>query len=263
MKPSGAPVAEQVTVRVAQTRGSVPREVGATMRVFPDAISGTIGGGALEWEAIRVARSMMGETPKTRTRTRTFALGPDMGQCCGGAMTLEFTTDVSEVEPIDQPITIWGAGHVGRATAETLAPFETFTITLVDDDAARFPARKHTRILPLVATDMPRAVAHMPKDANHFILTYSHDIDLAICDALLRHDFTSCGLIGSATKWARFRKRLGQMGHPDAQISRILCPIGDPSLGKHPQAIAIGVAARLLGEQLLQESAHAPTSGGT
>jgi xanthine dehydrogenase accessory factor len=45
------------------------------------------------------------------------------------------------------------------------------------------------------------------------------------------------------------------MGHTDAEISRIDCPIGDPSLGKHPQAIAVGVAARLLKEQLHKESA--------
>ena len=57
---------------------------------------------------------------------------------------------------------------------------------------------------------------------------------------------TSRGLIGSATKWARFRKRLAALGHATAQISRIACPIGDPALGKHPQAIAVGVAAGYL-----------------
>jgi xanthine dehydrogenase accessory factor len=53
-------------------------------------------------------------------------------------------------------------------------------------------------------------------------------------------------LIGSATKWARFRSKLASMGHTPAQISRIACPIGDPSLGKHPQAIAVSVAAALI-----------------
>ena len=78
------------------------------------------------------------------------------------------------------------------------------------------------------------------------MLTYSHEIDLNLCDRLLRRGFASLGLIGSATKWARFRNRLAAMGHADAEIARITCPIGDPSLGKHPQAIAVGVAARLL-----------------
>lgn len=218
------------------------------MYVFPQKIAGTIGGGALEWEAIRIARSMM--EADEQSSIRKFSLGPDMGQCCGGALTLEFSDDVSKSEPDGTHVMIWGAGHVGRAIAQTLSPLEHFSVTLIDDDTSRLPKLKHARTRPMVAADMPRAVAHAPTDAHHLILTYSHDIDLALCDALLRRGFTSCGLIGSATKWSRFRKRLGQLGHSDAQISRITCPIGDPSMGKHPQAIAIGVAARLIGGQL-------------
>ncbi len=54
------------------------------------------------------------------------------------------------------------------------------------------------------------------------------------------------GLIGSKTKWARFRSRLAALGHSPGAIARITCPIGDPELGKHPQMIAVGVAAQLL-----------------
>ncbi len=254
-------MADEITVTVCTTRGSVPREVGATLHVGANHIDGTIGGGALEWEAIRLARQMLADG--TAQLQRTLPLGPDLGQCCGGVVTLDFIAGAHGIEPTDPPIWIWGSGHVGRAIAATLAPFETHQVTLIDDAPERLPSPVPPRVTPLIAADMPRAVNHARTDAHHFILTYSHDIDLALCDALLRHGFTSCGLIGSATKWARFRKRLTQMGHSDAQISRILCPIGDPSLGKHPQAIAIGVAARLLDRQMLQESAEAPTSGGT
>jgi xanthine dehydrogenase accessory factor len=62
----------------------------------------------------------------------------------------------------------------------------------------------------------------------------------------LTHGFSACGLIGSATKWARFRSRLAALGHLATSIDRIDCPIGNPSLGKHPQAIAIGVASAFL-----------------
>lgn len=241
-----------ITVRVIATRGSAPREVGAFMVVARDQITGSIGGGALEFEAIRHARQMLADG--IETDQRTLPLGPDLGQCCGGVVTLSFSRGAADA-PIGTPLWIWGAGHVGRALASVLAPAETHAITLIDDHADRLPAPLRG-VAPLVASDMPRAVAHAPKQAQHIIVTYSHDIDLALCDALLRHGFLGCGLIGSATKWARFRKRLGQMGHADAQISRITCPIGDPNLGKHPQSIAIGVAARLICERLLQESAR-------
>jgi len=231
-----------ITVTVAATKGSTPRESGAVMEVSATEITGTIGGGALEWDAIAMARAMLARAE--RHATRRMPLGPDLGQCCGGVVTLEFTAGRATKLP-GAPIWIWGAGHVGRAIAGVLGPLDGFDVTLIDDHADRFPPPA-SGVAPLVATEMTQAVRHAPMAARHLILTYSHDIDLALCDALLRHGFAGCGLIGSATKWARFQSRLRQMGHSVAQISSITCPIGDPSLGKHPQAIAIGVAAQLL-----------------
>lgn len=214
------------------------------MRVFATACQGTIGGGALEWEAIRIARALLvkGEA----THRQTFPLGPDLGQCCGGVVTLSFHRAAQEDHPEGHPFWIWGAGHVGRAIADVLAPLGDRDITLVDTSADRMPDVLPYGVSPLVAADPVRVVARAPEHADHIIVTYSHDIDLALCDALLRRDFRTCGLIGSATKWARFRKRLASMGHSEARISRIACPIGDPRLGKHPQAIAVGVVAGLL-----------------
>ena len=96
-------------------------------------------------------------------------------------------------------------------------------------------------------------VPHAPQNAHHLILTYSHALDLALCNALLGRGFAFAGLIGSATKWARFKNRLSAMGHGPVAINRITCPIGDPALGKHPQMIAIGVAAALLKQAAQQE----------
>jgi xanthine dehydrogenase accessory factor len=80
-------------------------------------------------------------------------------------------------------------------------------------------------------------------------LTYSHALDLALCDAILHHGFADLGLIGSKTKWARFKKRLGEMGHSALSIETINCPIGDPAFGKHPFEIAISVSHSLLKSQ--------------
>lgn len=233
-----------VTIKVAATRGSAPRDAGTSMRVFADHIEGTIGGGALEWDAIRSAREML-ETGN-RHATRTMPLGPDLGQCCGGSVTLEFSREPATVAQTGPALWIWGAGHVGRAIAGVMAPLQDRQITLIDTTPQRMPDALPAGVSPLVAADPLRVVAHAPRTGDHLIVTYSHDLDLALCDALLRHGFASAGLIGSATKWVRFRTRLTAMGHTSAQISRIACPIGDPSLGKHPQAIAVGVVAALI-----------------
>jgi xanthine dehydrogenase accessory factor len=121
-------------------------------------------------------------------------------------------------------------------------------ITWVDTGLERFPQQMPDNVTMLPAADPARLVALAPHQAHHLILTYSHALDLALCHGLLGHDFASAGVIGSATKWARFRARLTALGHRPAQIARIRCPIGTPGFGKHPQAIAIGVAASLLSD---------------
>ena len=61
------------------------------------------------------------------------------------------------------------------------------------------------------------------------------------------HDLASVGLIGSATKWATFQKRLLERGFTQEELDTVECPIGLPGIeGKEPEVIAVSVAARLL-----------------
>jgi xanthine dehydrogenase accessory factor len=289
---------EGAVVRVVVTghRGSSPREAGAAMLVWPGGQSGTIGGGALEYQASEAARRMLARGEARRLER--IALGPAAGQCCGGAVSLLYerfdAASLPEpenglilrrvegsggadmplavqrmlaaargqgarpapalvqgwmVEPVLRPgraLWVWGAGHVGRAVVGVLAPLPDFAITWVDTDAARFPAAIPDGVTQLVAASPGDLVAHALREAEHLIMTYSHALDLELCHRLLGHGFSQAGLIGSATKWARFRSRLAALGHGAEAIGRITCPIGDPALGKHPQAIALGVGAALL-----------------
>ena len=230
-----------IRITVVRTAGSVPREAGTTMMVWPDHTEGTIGGGALEWQAMVRARGML--ESGTDAFEEVVPLGPRLGQCCGGSVTLAYArADMAAQD--GAPLWIWGAGHVGRAIAAVCAPLPHWDVTLIDDAPERMPDVEGAT--PVVAVDMPRLAAHAPVAADHLVLTYSHEIDLALCHALLHRGFGSLGLIGSATKWARFRGRLAALGHGAENIARIACPIGDPALGKHPQAIAVSVAAALL-----------------
>jgi xanthine dehydrogenase accessory factor len=278
---------------IAAFEGSSPRETGAAMLVWADGQSGTIGGGALEWQATLDARTTLAEDRSTRLDR--VPLGPSLGQCCGGAVTLltevydahaiatlsadviARSTDGREmplavkrllsqmrgmgkmpkpqllqgwfIEPVSRPqrqLWVWGAGHVGRALVGVLSPLPDLAITWVDVALDRFPETIPANVRALPVPNPADAVTLAPHHAEHLILTYSHALDLDLCHRLLTHGFAHAGLIGSATKWARFRSRLGSLGHTPAQIARIQCPIGDPSLGKHPQQIAIGVATTFL-----------------
>ncbi len=170
------------------------------------------------------------------------------------------------VEPVARAtriLWVWGAGHVGRALVAVLAPLPGVEITWVDTARDRFPKAMPEGVTP-VWTTRPEALAdHAPQEAEHLIVTYSHTLDLELCHRLLRRGFLWLGLIGSATKWARFRSRLAALGHPGEEIARITCPIGDIGLGKHPQAIAVGVAVQLLRQQPETEIADGSGERGT
>ena len=288
---------------VARTKGSVPREPGATMLVWQGGQSGTIGGGALEYQATLHARQELAANSGESRRLSSHPLGPELGQCCGGyvelltevftehnlpqkeallfARPVEPRTDKAVplavkraavlarsqgavptaslidgwmIEPLTdaaQPFWIWGAGHVGRALVQILAPLDELEIIWVDTAKDRFPQNVPIGVTVLPIAEPAAALRHAPAGSAHLIVTYSHALDFELCHQLLSHKFNWAGLIGSATKWARFRRRLQALGHSDAQINRIICPIGRPEYGKQPTQIAIGVAADLLeGKQL-------------
>ena len=79
-------------------------------------------------------------------------------------------------------------------------------------------------------------------------MTHNHPLDLAIVHAALAAErFGYVGLIGSASKRARFTRRLREAGIAEARIAELVCPVGMPSIrSKHPAAIAAGIAAQLL-----------------
>ncbi|MCG3268791.1 xanthine dehydrogenase accessory protein XdhC [Yoonia sp. I 8.24] len=233
-----------ITITITKTAGSTPRDAGTQMMVWEDRTEGTIGGGRLEFDAIAQARAMLKNG--TAQQQQTIPLGPRLGQCCGGSVSLLWEQADAMTAQQTRPLWIYGAGHVGRAIVNVMAPLPDFTIKWVDTAADRFP---QTETTTLIAANPAAAVKHAPANAEHLILTYSHDMDLALCHAILSHDFNSVGLIGSATKWVRFQSRLTALGHSPAHVARIACPIGDPSLGKHPAALALGVATAMISNQ--------------
>jgi xanthine dehydrogenase accessory factor len=268
-----------VRVVLAQVRGSTPRTAGTDMLIWQGGSGGTIGGGRLEWEAEAAARAMLaGGTPATAVRN--FALGPVLNQCCGGAVTVVLERwDAARLHSLDpefeglhvRPVNAQGSAMPAalRRKCEAAARSGTALGTVLQGGWLAEPIWR-TRLpvfevcvsdtrtdelgkLATLAPDIPTRNAapadtmqSAPDNAAHLIMTPEHDLDLTLCHKVLTRPFAFAGLIGSATKWARFRSRLAALGHDNAAISRITSPIGDPALGKHPQAIAVGVAAQLL-----------------
>jgi xanthine dehydrogenase accessory factor len=248
-------------VEITATRGSAPRDAGTAMKVTATDLEGTIGGGALEHRAIATARRLLAQGGDAYTET--IPLGPGLGQCCGGAVSLRYTRTECATDNIAPVVLhgtartppaglwIWGAGHVGRAVVRACPP-DAFALTWIDSARDRFPAQVPDHVTVLPAADMPRLAQRAPEGVQHLIFTYSHDIDLALCAALLHRSAAGIGLIGSQTKRARFFSRLRAMGLDPEGIT---CPIGEKTFGKAPDRIAYGTVQHLLAAADARETA--------
>jgi xanthine dehydrogenase accessory factor len=251
-------VAPAVLVTVSRTRGSVPREAGTWMAVWSAGQVGTIGGGHLEWDAARRARDGLAHGAVQPWEHRE-ALGPSLGQCCGGVVELRF-------EPVDRtqsavlrerltpaltPLALFGGGHVGQAIVQALVPLP-FAVRWIDSRDGVFPADLPSGVCPEHSEPVHDAVRDLPPGSRVLIMSFSHAEDLDIVAACLsRHrsfgDLPFVGLIGSQTKWATFRRRLAERGAGDAELNHVTCPIGLPGIaGKEPAVIAASVVAQLL-----------------
>lgn len=244
---------EAIVVEVQQARGSAPRDAGARMLVAADGVHGTIGGGHLELQALGTARAMLRDGVRA-PQSAPFALGPSLGQCCGGHVVLRWRAlDTQLIAEWTLPpplfhLQLHGAGHVGTEIAALLARLDV-TVDWIDEREAPFPAEPSPPHIRRVAVDaVEDEVALAPPGSCYVVLTHSHDLDLRLVERILRRgDARFCGLIGSATKRERFLRRLSERGLEADRLAQLTCPIGIEGIdGKAPEVIAVAVVAQLL-----------------
>ncbi len=239
-----------VLVTVLGVRGSAPRDAQAKMVVTREHGFDTIGGGNLEHRATGHARRLL-EAGAAGNEQHAYTLGKDMSQCCGGKVELLY-----ECFPATGfHVALFGAGHVGAALVRILV--ELPCRIAWHDSRIELLERAHAELgepvsVRTVVSENPHsAVDALPTGAWCVVMTHSHDTDFELVEAILsRPDLPFCGLIGSDSKAASFRGRLARKGFSEAEISRLVCPVGlDLGGGKSPMEVAVSVAAQLLKEQ--------------
>lgn len=244
-----------IIVRIERAEGSTPREAGAVMIVTLEESAGTIGGGQLEFHCLDIAREMLaaGES----IRRLDIPLGPQMGQCCGGrvAVTLEragpealaqLSATEAERQAARPAVFILGAGHTGRALARALAPLP-LAVTLVDDREEQMEGLPE-EIARRRLDDPVDAVAEAAPGTAFVVLSHSHALDYRLTEAaLLRGDAAYVGMIGSATKRARFAASFRRLHPASDALAHLTCPIGGDDVDdKRPEVIAALTAAELV-----------------
>ncbi|KSV91889.1 xanthine dehydrogenase accessory protein XdhC [compost metagenome] len=250
-----------VLVEVTGAAGSTPRDTDAWMLVATDSLFGTIGGGQLEYMAIDHGRRALKRGDALEAMT--IPLGPEIGQCCGGRVALDFTRidrekaamliERSDLEIASRPhVYVFGAGHVGDALAMALSLVPVRTV-LVDTRENELSAVADIPGIETCLTAMPEAVVRdAPPGSAFVILTHDHALDFLIAaEALRRDDASYVGMIGSKTKRGTFKNWLSrEIGRPDL-FDRLVCPIGGTTVkDKRPAVIAALAAAEVMAAAL-------------
>ncbi|QDG76046.1 xanthine dehydrogenase accessory protein XdhC [Labrenzia sp. PHM005] len=248
--------AESAIIRVELTavRGSSPREAGTEMFVAPTVLWGTIGGGRLEQIAIERGRGMLEDNKLTETMD--VPLGPEIGQCCGGHVSLRLTRmhtqdrrealqRIRAEENDQQHVYIMGAGHVGRALANVLqhAPVKCVLVDMRQEELQKCDAAVEKRLRALPEVD----VFNAPPNSAFIVLTHDHGLDFLLTSAALELGHAAyVGMIGSDTKRAKLRSWCWTHCN-GLTIDQLTCPIGaTASRDKRPEIIASFVAAEVL-----------------
>ena len=244
-------------VVVAEVAGSAPREVGAAMLVWDEGTgfgqSGTIGGGALEL--------MAAEAALTRKGLTRHPLGPELGQCCGGAVKLLIETHVSH----RQVLALFGAGHVAQALVPILAQLP-LSVRWIDNRESLTPNEPLPANVDYLCDDEPVGeIPLLPAGSWVVIMTHDHQLDFELAEkALKQPDLPYVGMIGSQTKAKRFVHRLQSKGISTEQLSRFVTPIGLSDIpGKLPVEVAVSVSAQIIQRLHGVNSTEAPCTADT
>ncbi|MEX0450421.1 xanthine dehydrogenase accessory protein XdhC [Spiribacter sp. 218] len=231
-----------VLATVLSAAGSTPRDTDAKMVITATDQYDTVGGGRLEHEIITRARRRL-ESGEQGPAIEKFALGSQLGQCCGGSVSILLESfGASHFN-----IALFGAGHVATALATILGQLP-YRVEWVDSRVDLFPDSLPDNVHPRPAKDPVGWISQIRSGAHVRVMTHDHDLDFRLIHAALhRADLGSVGVIGSETKARRFRRRLEQTGVEPATINQLICPIGLAQVpGKRPMEVAVSIAGELI-----------------
>ncbi len=237
-----------VLATVVRTDRSVPRRPGTKMLIRADGSTvGTVGGGEMEARVRAEAAAALAAADRT-PRLLTFDLiDPASGDpgVCGG------TADIYlEPHMPDPVLLVVGAGHVGRAVVD-LARWLGFRTVVWDDRPEAIAELERTVDRGPVATatgPITDAIAAHPidGDASVVMVTRNVGLDVDLLPPLLASGAGYIGLMGSKRRWTTTRAKLVEAGVAEADLDRVVSPIGIEINAETPEEIAVSILAQVV-----------------
>jgi xanthine dehydrogenase accessory factor len=239
LKEANQPFAVATVVEVI---GSAPQRVGSKMIVLSDgSIYGTVGGGKIEFEVIKEARSLL---RYGQSGLREFVLRPKgLGMLCGGKMKIFI-----EIIKPRRKLIIVGAGHIGLALYQ-LARILDFDLIIID--SRREFANKDRFPQAIIKVGNPKIILKkVCIDKNTFIAiaTHNHKFDYVSLKAVVNSSAFYIGMIGSRSKVGQTLNLLMRAGISKMRANKVHTPIGLDLGGDSPQEIALSILSEITAE---------------
>jgi xanthine dehydrogenase accessory factor len=188
---------------------------------------------------------------KGESHLEQITLCEKTGQCCGGVV--EVYIEVHQPQP---KLFIFGAGHVGKAVCQTMegTPFE---VHLVDERSQWIESPEIPSTVVKHQTTPENLINQTDFKKQYVaVMTHSHDQDRNIISKMAKQPLKYLGLIGSETKWRRFKLALEKEGLLKQELQKVNCPMGINIGGKAPKEIAISLASEILSKHHGDSNCH-------
>ncbi len=230
-----------VLATVLARRGSTPSTPGQKLLLGDDGTCvGTIGGGAIEREALLAMVGLVADPKAPPSKIQTWKLGAELGMCCGGGVDVLF-----EVLGSATPLLCVGAGHIGAIVAPLLSKCG-FSVTLVDEREGVIDERDSEPKLRRMHGDFEQAGHFVRKTGAVLAMTHDHQLDQRVIEWALKEGYTFVGGVGSRAKHERTKARLEAKGFAEADVARIHMPLGLSIGARSPHEIAVSIVAEMI-----------------
>lgn len=236
-----------VVVSVVEKSGEGPVEVGKKMLVTSTDAYGTVGGGALEYNAREYCKTIL-KNKKSETKTYLLNEGKilkdaeTLDMACGGKVTLFF-----EYIGPSEYIYIFGAGHCGQALSNVLATLN-YHVTIIDEREEVINNFKGGD--DVVHSPFAQYIDDYGLEENSFVVvaTPSHKYDYNVIDKVIEKNFKLkyIGMLCSNKKLNDYLDITYKKFGKGINLKNFYSPIGLDTGGGSPEEIAISIASEIL-----------------
>lgn len=232
---------EVVLATIVKATGSTPRREGTMMAVLEDGkIYGTIGGGELEREIIKLS---MNYIAKEKSGLVNLKLEENsLKMTCGGEV--DVFLDICRIKP---KLLIVGGGHVGHAIYKAASILD-FHIVIFEDREEFLNEKRFPKAQELILGDFEESLKNYPVDNSTYIVivTRGHEFDEEALEAVINSKAKYIGVMGSRNKVSKMILNLEEKGIDKNKLKKVYTPIGLAIGGETPEEIAISILSEIL-----------------